>query len=96
MKIQLRHRHYGVHELIKEIEISGEFNDYCEQINRQDYKIDEQKIIDNLPEDFLPVSPDNILVTIGDEKGSIGQIHLRLFKYWVKYFDSYVLDIWKD
>lgn len=96
MKVELRHRHYGVHELTKECEVEGSFNDYCTFVSGQDYKVDEEKLINNLPEKFLPVKPKYILLTIGDNKGSIGQINLEKFRIWAKYFDSYVLCLIKD
>lgn len=96
MKIELRHRHYGVHELIKECEIYGSFNEYCTLISGDDYKINEQKLINNLPDKFLPVDPKYILVSIQNDKWGTGQMHLDIFRTWAKYFDSYVLDIIKD
>lgn len=95
MKINLRHRHYGVHQLIKSIEVEGSFNNYC-KADGTDYIIKEQNIIDRLPENFLPTNPKNILITIGDNTGSVGQYALDIFKMWGKYFDSYVLELMKD
>ena len=96
MKIELRQRHYGVHELVKTTEINGCFNDYCTPINKYDFKIEEQKIIDLLPKDFLPVSPKNILVMVCNKNGCTGQRELEVFRNWAKYFDAYVLDIMMD
>lgn len=96
MKVQLRFRSYGVHSLVKEIEVEGRFSDYCENTSKWDYKIDEDKLIDNLPKDFLPTSPNKILVTIGNDAGSTGQIHLNRFRNWAKYFDCYVLELVQD
>jgi hypothetical protein len=96
MKVNLRYRSYGVHELVNSIDIDGNFSNYCTQTSKDDYKIDEYKLIDNLPNDFLPVKPRNTLLTIGNEIGSTGQIHLSLFRPWAKYFDCYVVELMKD
>lgn len=95
MKVQLRHRHYGVHELIKEINIDGRFEDYCDPKTNQDYIINEQKLIENLPQDFLPVPPNKILLSVSDDDGGIGQVDLNIFRTWAKYFDSYCIELYK-
>jgi hypothetical protein len=97
MKVNLRYRSYGVHELVDSIDIDDNFSDYCTQTSEDNYKIDEQKLIDNLPDGFLPVKPRNVLLTIGNDIGSTGQwINLNLFRPWAKYFDCYVIELMQD
>lgn len=94
MKILLAHRHYGVHKEIKSVEIKGEFSDYAKDKDVYgDYKIDEQKLLDALPADFLPVKPNLILLAISDKSGGTGQRGLSVFKDWAKYFDAYCINL---
>lgn len=95
MKIELRYKHYSGSQLIKDIEIEGIFKDYCTYIKGQDYQINEQKLIDMLPKNFLPVKPQYIFLAIQDGSWSIGQINLNVFKPWVREFYAYMLDIVK-
>lgn len=92
-KVLLFHRHYGVHSLVKEIEIEGRLCRYARLKRRDEYIVDEERLLSALPDDFMPVSPDNCLLMIGDKRGSTGQIGLKLFKNWAKYFDSYSIEI---
>jgi hypothetical protein len=89
MKLSLYFRQNGMHHLKNECEIIGQRNDYIEH-----GKINEQKIIDNLPKDFLK-KPERCLLSLAnkDYSGSVAQIGLSVFKNWAKYFDAYVLEI---
>lgn len=95
MKLVLNKRHYGVHSLVKEVEIEGTFRNYAKKIGDDDYQINEQKLIESIPKDFLPVDPKNILLTVGESWGSTGQIGLSIFKNWSKYFDCYSIELCK-
>ena len=62
MKIQLTHRHYGVHDLQKETDIPGDLADYATvkppdggPYDGREYLISEDKLIAALPEGFLPL-----------------------------------------
>lgn len=95
MKIELSRRRYGVHKLVKECDVPGEFSDYATPIydregdERGDFKIDEEKLLAVLPEKFLPVKPEHVLLLVGDEMSSTGQLGLTRFRNWSKYFDAY-------
>lgn len=92
MYIQLMHRHYGLHEPIKHTEIPCNFGDvYISEDN-----INEDILLKNIPEGFLPAEPSKILLTVGDRYGTTGQVGLKRFRNWAKYFDSYVLELHKD
>lgn len=105
VKIELTTRHYGVHTLIREAEIPGEFSDYATRmppggLRLDEYAIDEDKLIAALPagflkENFAPQSPRNVLLAIGDENGATGQSGLSRFRNWAKYFDAHTLTIMK-
>lgn len=94
MKIQLTHRHYGIHTLRKEADIPGDLSDYatvkpCDggPYDGREYVIDEDKLAAALPERFLPVAPRRVLVGIDDT----AQVGLKVFHDWGKYFDAYML-----
>ena len=90
MQIVLHFRSYGIHAERKQIDIAGNRSDYF-----TDGKLNEQKLLDALPEKFLPVKPKHVLLMIeeDDRMSSTGQYGLTIFKNWAKYFDAYVLDI---
>jgi len=90
MKVRLTHRRYGVHTTQAEAEIPVDFTD-CNE-HRDEWVIDERKLLDGLPFDFLPVRPAGILLGVADWDGG-GTAHSRtvLFRRWAKYFDAYML-----
>ena len=98
MKISLAHRHYGVHEPVSETEIPGAFGDYATRIpgRRDNYRIDEDRLIAALPEGFLPVASRRILLAVQDDIGGTGQVGLERFRDWAKYFDAYCLNLHVD
>ena len=92
MYIQLMHRHYGVHKPIKHIEIPCEFSDvYLGEDN-----INEELLLEHIPEGWLPTTPRLILLAVADKYGFTGQYGLEKFHSWAKYFDAYCLDILKE
>jgi hypothetical protein len=103
MKIILNSRHHGVHSHVRETEIPGQFIDYARNGNPEGRRpwdeclaFDEDKLITALPDGFLPVPPDRILLTVGKEWGSTGQSQLTRFRPWAKYFDAYVVELMMD
>lgn len=92
MYIQLMHRHYGLHEPIKHIEIHCNFSDVC--ITNEN--INEELLLKNIPNGWLPTEPSKILLTIADKYGSTGQYNLNKFRPWAKYFDAYCLELHKE
>lgn len=99
MKIELAHRRYGLHDLVGETEIPGEFGDYAtprpDEVRDEEYTIAEDKLLAAIPGGFLPVPPRQILLCTGDKDWSTGQSNLSLFRSWAKYFDAYVLTLAK-
>lgn len=103
MRVSLYRRHYGVHSLIKKIEIDGILRRYAkkyvgvENTNRVGdfYTINEKRLLDALPKKFLPEDPSKILVTVSDATGGTGQSNLFVFRNWSKYFDCYCIDLSK-
>ena len=93
MKIQLTHRHYGVHTVQKEADIPGVLADYATvkpgdgPYAGREYVIDEMKLLDALPFDFLPCRPSRVLIGVDDT----AQSGVTMFRDWGKYFDSYML-----
>lgn len=92
MYIQLMYRHYGIHRPIKHLEIPCEFSDvYLNEDN-----INEDLLLANIPEGWLPTASNNILLTVADKYGSTGQRGLNKFRSWAKYFDAYCLELHKE
>lgn len=92
MYIQLMHRSLGVHSPIKHIEIPCKFEDvYLGEDN-----INEDLLLENIPEGWLPISPSLILLTVCDKYGGSGQYNLDKFRAWAKYFDAYCLELHKE
>ena len=82
--IQLFHRHYGVHIPVKEaIKIPCEYTD----VYKGEGNINEQLLIDNIPDDYLLCEVGHIL--LGAD--GIGQCGLEKFANWGKHYYSYVL-----
>ena len=93
MYIQLMHRHYGVHEPIKHIEIPCEFS----EVYLGDNNINEDLLLKLIPENWLPTKPRNILLTVLADNGiGTGQNDLDKFRPWAKYFDAYCLELLKE
>lgn len=91
MTIELFHRHYGVHHRIKAIEIPLEF----ESVYHGEEDVDEDALLDNMPDGWLPVEPHEILLMVADGNCATGISNLVRFRPWAKYFDSYSLVIKK-
>lgn len=90
MYVQLMHRHYGLHEPIKHIEIPCNFDD----IYLGDNNINEDLLLKLIPENWLPTAPKNILLVVANNYGGgTGQNDLNKFKPWAKYFDAYCLEL---
>lgn len=97
MKLKLFKRHCGVHTLYKEIKIKPKFGDIVQFPDNpnDDFIIDEDTVLGNIPDGFLPAKPDKILLTVGNKNGSTAQRHPKRFRQWGKYFDSYSLELAK-
>jgi hypothetical protein len=96
VKVALCWRHYGVHDLRKTAKVPGAFSEYATPDPVEDWSIDEPKLIEALPDDFLPTKPGRILLSVDDETSGTGIRGLALFRNWAKYFDCYVLHIEQD
>ncbi len=98
MKVELTARHHGVHKLVREAEIPGEFSDYATPLppdgpRRDEYAINEDALLAALPGEFLPVPAKRVLLAVTDEHGGTGQRGLSRFRDWAKYFDAYTLNL---
>lgn len=91
MYIQLMHRHYGIHEPVKHLELPCNFSD----VYKGEDNIDEDVLLSLIPNEWLPANPDSVLLCVADTEnlGTTGQRGLKRFRNWAKYFDSYVLDL---
>jgi hypothetical protein len=100
VKIELDHRHYGIHSPVSEAEIPGEFADYATpralpNADRDEYAVDEDRLLAALPDGFLPVGTRSVLLMVADEDGGTALSGLSRFRPWAKYFDAYTLNIFK-
>lgn len=97
MKVSLCHRNVGVHSHIREAEIPGEFSDYCTPLEDEHrshcYSVNEDLLLERLPEGFLVAEPRWTLLTVEFEWGGAGQSGLTRFRSWAKYFPAYVLNL---
>ena len=98
MKIILFHRHLGLHKLVKQIEIPCSSDEIISHQNDkiEPYAINEQKLINLIPEGFLPTSPRDCLIDVYEKTCSYGVGRLKLFRSWAKYFDAYSLCLVPD
>lgn len=92
MYIQLMHRHYGVHEPIKHVEIPCEFS----EVYLGDDNINEELLLKSIPAGWLPTKPEQILLAVATKNWSTGQCKLTKFRSWAKYFDAYCLELHKE
>ena len=96
MKVRLTERHYGVHDLVDEAEVPGEFSDYATpaepgNADRDEWVIDEDKLLAALPAGFLIVDVSRVLLGTEDESGGTAISGCKRFRRWAKYFDAYML-----
>lgn len=89
MTVELFHRHYGIHKRIKAIQIPIEFS----KVYRGDDDIDEDMLLDNIPDGWLPVDSHEILLMVANGNNANGQSTLVRFRPWAKYFDSFSIVI---
>ena len=82
MYVQLMHRHHGIHNHIKYTEIPCKLSD----VYRGDDNINEDLLLELIPEGWLPVDPSLILLSVDGKRGGIGQSDLGKFRNWAKYF----------
>lgn len=95
MKVLLCEKIGVVREPVKEIKITGDFNHYFRGLD----KINEEPLILNLPQKFLPVPHHEVSIMVEDEinknvgrvLGNTGQRGLSTFKDYDKYESRYCL-----
>lgn len=97
--VQLCSRNIGVHTLIKECKLSEPVSvkwQWCPLMWDWDpIWVDEQKLLDILPDGFLPTDSQNILLTIEDKNRRAGTAmrYPERFHDWGKYFKAYSLSL---
>ena len=96
MNVRLTSRHYGVHNLRAETTVPGTFADYATpaepgNADRDDWVIDEDRLLAALPADFLPVPVRRVLLGTEDENGGTAISGTKRFRRWAKYFDAYMI-----
>jgi hypothetical protein len=95
MKVKLTHRRYGVHTQQGEAEVPGTFAEYAVPSpgneDRDEWEIDDAKLLAALPEGFLPVPARHVLLGVEDDLGGTAHSGTAVFRRWAKYFDAYML-----
>ena len=82
-----------------ETNVPGAFTDYAAaavpgNADRDDWVIDEDRLLAALPQGFLPVDASRVLLGTEDENGGTAVSGTKQFRRWAKYFDAYM--IWLD
>ena len=103
MKVRLNYRKDGCHAFIKECEIEGTFRRYGKQkvvkghpfYIPPTFTINEERLLDALPKDFLMSEPGKTLITVSEGSSGTGIDNLSIFRSWAKYFSSYSLELVK-
>ena len=100
MRVTLYKRHYGVHSYVKKCYVKGKYTDYLEKLPSKphdaadNFKVNEELLIQRLPKRFLLVEPSEVLLDVRtDKNGGSGQRGLTHFRNWCKYFDSYSIEL---
>lgn len=97
LKCTLHHREFGRYHFIKEIYLPVNHKHLIKPIStpgeREDFEVDEDFLLELLPEDFLPVKPKFCLLCVDDKTGGIGLINTKKFRSYAKYFHSYSLSL---
>lgn len=90
-QVSMHHRSDGYHSFIQKCVIPVEFND----IYIKEDSVNEQLLVDSLPDKFLFCKPSQCLLLVEDEdrSGNTGQRGLHIFRNWAKYFPSYSITI---
>lgn len=82
----LYRRNFGIHTLIKSFKTRKRVVD--------GFSVDEGRLIESMPEDWLPEPSSRCLLTVAVNGGSSeGQVGLKKFRNWSKYFPSYVVSV---
>lgn len=93
MKVLLCEKTSMAREPVKETNLPGEFNEYYFGTD----SINENLLLKNLPNDFLPLDPEEIALMVEDKinesagrvLSNVGQRNLKLFKDYDKYSCKY-------
>ena len=95
MKVKLTHRNFGIHETVSVAEIPGSFAEYAVPSpgneDRDEWEIDDAKLLATLPAGFLPVAARHVLLGVEDDLGGTAHSGTTVFRRWAKYFDAYML-----
>lgn len=98
MKINLYHRHYGVHSFVSEHEIDLTNSNIITKIPSTyrgfEWVVDDKELAEKV-KPFLPGRVDRCLLCIedADGSGSTGVFECEHFLPWGKYFDAYVIGL---
>lgn len=92
VNLTLHRRNYGVHQLLKEVELPNTIEHYC---NIKEERVFEENLLNDIPKGWLPEKPSNIVLGI-QNKNKLGGTFMRdlnVFKDFSKYYDCYSLSI---
>jgi hypothetical protein len=74
------------------IEIPCSFSDVYHCVDN----IDEELLLKSIPDKYLPVPANEVLILVSDKYGCTGQCGLEKFRNWSKYYDCYSLELLSD
>lgn len=82
----LYRRNFGVYTLVKSFKTRRRVVD--------GFSVDEDRLIESMPGGWLPGPASRCLLTVAVSRGSSeGQVGLKRFLNWSKYFPSYVVSV---
>jgi len=98
--VVLRHRRYGMYNFCKEYDLPRNREAYFVLSMDEDGNcfyntINEDKLLEDLPKDFLPAEPSAVLLLIETSDGVSVIRSPSKFRKYEKYFDAYALVICK-
>lgn len=83
--VSLYTRNLGVHSIVKSYRTRRRVV--------ENFSVVEDRLIESMPPGWLPVPPSRCLLSVARGTTSLGQVGLKRFMNWSKYFPCYVVHV---
>lgn len=83
--VSLYVRNLGVHSIVKSYRTRRRVV--------ENFSVAEDRLIESMPPGWLPVPPSRCLLSVAHGTTSLGQVGLKRFMNWSKYFPCYVVHV---